>query len=137
MQQYRLEHDFLGNMQVPVNRYYGIQTQRGLDNFPISGVPIYHFPEFIKAFAFIKKACAEANRDLCLIDPELSTAIVAACDEIANGRFHREFVVDMIQGGGGTSTNMNFNEVIANRALELLGYEKGRYDILHPNTPTT
>ncbi len=134
MTQYRLEHDLLGERQVPARRYYGVQTLRALENFHITGIPLFHYPHFIQALAYVKKAAAQANARLGLLDERLAEAIVRACDEILAGQWHTEFVVDIVQGGAGTSTNMNANEVIANRALEILGYEKGRYDILHPNT---
>ncbi len=128
----RHEHDLLGERDVPADRYYGIQTLRALENFDITGIPISHYPRFINSLASIKKAAAIANCELGLLKKNLADAIGQACDEITAGKFYSEFVVDVIQGGAGTSTNMNANEVIANRALEILGYEKGRYDILHP-----
>ncbi len=131
--QCRTEHDLLGERQVPANAYYGIQTQRALENFNLTGVPICHFPELIIALAQVKQAAARANRDLNLLEPKKADAIERACIEIVGGALHTEFVVDLIQGGAGTSTNMNANEVIANRALELLGKEKGDYQFLHPN----
>jgi len=134
MTQYRLEHDLLGERQVPARRYYGVQTLRALENFHITGIPLFHYPHFVQALAYVKKAAAQANARLGLLDTRLAEAITRACDEILAGQWHTEFVVDIVQGGAGTSTNMNANEVIANRALEILGYEKGRYDILHPNT---
>jgi len=130
---FRIEHDLLGDEEVPSNAYYGIQTQRALQNFNITGVPIGHFPELIKALAIVKQAAARANRELGLLDDAKASAIEAACIEIAGGALHSEFVVDLIQGGAGTSTNMNANEVIANRALELLGHARGDYQYLHPN----
>jgi aspartate ammonia-lyase len=132
MTQTRLEHDLLGERQVPAERYYGIQTLRALENFPLTGIPISHYPRLVNSLAYIKKAAALANRQLGLLEPPLAEAISQACDLIIAGGFHSEFVVDVIQGGAGTSTNMNANEVIANLALEGLGYQKGRYDILHP-----
>lgn len=128
----RLEHDLLGEREVPAERYYGIQTLRALENFNLTGIPIAHYPRLINSLAYIKKAAALANSELGLLEPHLAQAIARACDLIIAGRYHNEFVVDVIQGGAGTSTNMNANEVIANLALEQLGYEKGRYDILHP-----
>ncbi len=130
----RREHDLLGECDVPANRYYGIQTLRALENFSITGIPISHYPRLIQSLAYIKKAAAQTNQELELLPARIANAIVAACDELLDGKLHQEFVVDMIQGGAGTSTNMNANEVIANRALELLGYLKGRYDIIHPLT---
>ena len=132
MTDFRLEHDSLGERQVPAERYYGIQTLRAIENFSITGIPISHYPRLVYSLAYIKKAAALANRDLGLLPAELANAIAAACDEILAGKLHNEFVVDVIQGGAGTSTNMNANEVIANRALELLGRQKGEYTVLHP-----
>jgi aspartate ammonia-lyase len=132
MEKTRIEHDLLGKREVPAERYYGIQTLRATENFDISGISIAHYPRLIKSLAYIKKAAALTNQELGLLDGKLADAICRACDDILSGWLHGEFVVDVIQGGAGTSTNMNANEVIANRALEILGYEKGRYDILHP-----
>lgn len=129
----RLEHDLLGERNVPFEYYYGVQTLRALENFNISGVALNFFPLLIDSLAMVKEAAAEANYDLGLLDEKVKNAIVAACHEIKKGKFHNHFVVDLIQGGAGTSTNMNANEVIANRALEILGYEKGQYDFCHPN----
>jgi aspartate ammonia-lyase len=130
---YRLEHDLLGYEQVPADAYYGIQTQRAIRNFDITGVPISHFPQLIRALAMVKKAAALANEQLGNLDHEKAKAIVAACDEVIDGYFLDQFPVDCIQGGAGTSTNMNANEVIANRGLELMGHNKGEYKYLHPN----
>ncbi|WP_353484311.1 aspartate ammonia-lyase [Haliscomenobacter sp.] len=129
----RLEHDLLGEKHLPIDAYYGIQTQRALENFKISGVTLQFFPEFIEALVEVKKACALANYDLGFLSDEIKNGIIAACDEIMEGKLHDQFKVDMIQGGAGTSTNMNANEVIANRALEIMGYKKGEYDHCHPN----
>ena len=129
----RREHDLLGERDVPFEYYYGIQTLRAIENFNISGVTLNFFPSLIEALAMVKEAAAEANFDLGLIDVKIRDAVVLACQEIIKGKFHNHFVVDMIQGGAGTSTNMNANEVIANRALEILGYQKGEYDFCHPN----
>ena len=129
----RLEHDLLGDLAVPADAYYGVQTARALDNFRITEIALSHFPNLIRALAMVKKAAARANRQLGHLPEPLEQAICKACDEIIAGRWHEQFVVDMIQGGAGTSTNMNANEVIANRALELLGHAKGEYDQLHPN----
>ncbi len=129
----RMEHDLLGDRSVPDYAYYGVQTLRAVENFAITGIPIYHFPNLIKAFAFVKKAAASANMKLDLLDKEKAEAIMFACDEIIEGKYHDFFVVDVIQGGAGTSTNMNANEVIANIALEKLGHKKGEYNIIHPN----
>jgi len=130
--QVRLERDSLGEMAVPAQAYYGIHTMRALENFPISSVPIGVITDLIRAFAIVKRAAASANRDLELIDPAKADAIIRACQEIEGGQWHDQFVVDVIQGGAGTSTNMNFNEVIANRGLELLGRPRGEYQALHP-----
>jgi aspartate ammonia-lyase len=129
----RREHDLLGERDVPFEYYYGIQTLRAIENFNISGVTLNFFPTLIEALAMVKEAAAEANFDLGLFDVSIRDAIVLACKEITNGKLHNHFVVDMIQGGAGTSTNMNANEVIANRALEILGYQKGEYEYCHPN----
>lgn len=129
----RLEHDLLGDLAVPADAYYGVQTARAQANFRITEIPLAHFPNLVRALAMVKKAAARANRRLGLLPEPLEQAIGAACDEIVGGRWHEQFVVDMIQGGAGTSTNMNANEVIANRALELLGHAKGDYARLHPN----
>lgn len=129
----RTEHDLLGDREVPYEFYYGVQTLRGLENFNISGVSLSFYPPLIEALAMVKMAAAKANFDLGLLSKPVADAIIYACNEIMHGKFHTHFVVDMIQGGAGTSTNMNANEVIANRALELLGYEKGDYKFCHPN----
>ncbi len=133
MQPFRVEHDSLGEMRVPFDAYYGCQTLRAVDNYPITGVSIAHFPSLIQALAQVKKACAIANNELGLLEREKSDAIIAACNEVIRGQWIDEFVVDVIQGGAGTSTNMNANEVICNRALEILGHAKGEYEFLHPN----
>src|SRR5690606_26003977 len=112
----RTEKDLLGERQVPDDALYGVQTLRALENFPISGTPLREFPSLIEALAAVKEAAAMANRDLGLLDPERSDAIIRAAREVRQGRHHEHFLVDMIQGGAGTSTNMNANEVIANRA---------------------
>jgi len=129
----RREHDLLGERDVPSEAYYGIQTLRAMENFHISGVSLSFYPVFIQALAMVKMAAAKANYDLGLLNKEITDAIVLACEEIIKGKFHRHFPVDMIQGGAGTSTNMAANEVIANRALEILGHEKGEYQYCHPN----
>jgi aspartate ammonia-lyase len=128
----RLEHDLLGDYQVPRDAYWGVHTARAVDNFPISGVPIGHYRSLIKALAIVKQAAAKANFELGELPKEVSDAIVKACIEVAEGKYDSEFVVDAIQGGAGTSTNMNANEVIANRAIEHLGGAKGDYKIVHP-----
>jgi len=129
---YRIEHDLLGDRQVPADAYYGIHTLRALENFPITGTHISIYREFIEALACVKQAAAHANQDLGVLDEARAGAIIRACREIRAGELHDQFVVDVIQGGAGTSTNMNANEVIANRGLELLGHLKGEYQHLHP-----
>lgn len=129
----RTEHDLLGARTLPGHAYYGIHTLRALENFPISGAPISVYPELIRALACVKQAAAEANAELGLLPEAKRRAIVAACAEIRAGALHEHFVVDVIQGGAGTSTNMNANEVIANRALELMGHQRGDYQHLHPH----
>ncbi len=129
----RMEHDLLGDREVPYEAYYGVQTLRGMENFNISGVTLNFYPVFVKGLAVVKQAAARANYDLGLLDQKVFEAMDQACEEIINGKFVYHFTVDMIQGGAGTSTNMNANEVIANRALEIMGYEKGQYDYCHPN----
>ncbi|KPL14755.1 MAG: aspartate ammonia-lyase [Bacteroides sp. SM23_62] len=129
----RLEYDLLGEREVPFEYYYGIQTLRALENFNISGIVLAHYPLLIEALAMVKMAAAKTNNELGLLSKPVAEAIMQACQEIINGKLHTQFVVDMIQGGAGTSTNMNANEVIANRALEILGYEKGEYRYCHPN----
>jgi aspartate ammonia-lyase len=128
----RLEHDLLGEREVPNSAYWGIHTLRAIENFPISGVPIGHYRSFVRAFGFIKEAAAIANRELGALDPELAEPIIKACIDVRDGMLDGEFVVDAIQGGAGTSSNMNANEVIANRALEVAGFEKGDYSKIHP-----
>ncbi len=130
----RREHDLLGERDVPQSALYGVQTLRAMENFAISGVELREFPTLITAIAAVKEAAAESNRDLGLLEPAIADAIVAACREIRSGLHHEHFRVDMVQGGAGTSTNMNANEVIANRALELSGRQRGDYDFIHPNS---
>ena len=129
----RLEHDLLGERPVPVDAYYGIHTLRAVENFPITGSPISIYPDLIRALACIKQAAAMANHELGLLDAERTDVIVRACEQIRAGKLQDQFVVDVIQGGAGTSTNMNANEVIANLALELMGHARGEYQFLHPN----
>src|SRR5713226_4392531 len=128
----RIEHDLLGDRAVPAGAYYGIHSLRALENFSITGTPISHYPELVNALACVKQAAAIANCELGLIDDRRSDAIRLACEEVREGKLHEEFVVDVIQGGAGTSTNMNANEVICNRALEILGHARGEYQHLHP-----
>lgn len=130
---FRMEHDLLGEREIPANAYYGVQTLRATENFHISGIPLATYPALIRSLAYVKKAAALTNKQLGLLSATVADAISGACDEILAGRFRDQFVVDMIQGGAGTSTNMNANEVIANIALEKLGHDKGSYEIVHPN----
>ena len=129
----RIEHDLLGEKAVPETAYYGIQTLRALENFNISGITLNFYPDFIRGLAKVKKAAAIANHELGHIPDNIIDAICQACDEIGMGMLHNHFIVDMLQGGAGTSTNMNANEVIANRALEILGHRRGEYQYCHPN----
>lgn len=129
----RVEHDLLGDREIPIEYYFGIQTVRAMENFNISRVRLHFFPALIKGLAVVKKGAAMANCDLELLDTEKAEAIIKACDEIIAGKLKEHFVVDMVQGGAGTSTNMNANEVIANRALEIMGYGRGQYKVIHPN----
>jgi aspartate ammonia-lyase len=128
----RVESDFLGSKEVPADAYYGIQTMRAVENFPITGRRLH--PELIQALAMVKKAAALANMEVELLPYPLGEAIVQAAEEIISGKLHDQFLVDPIQGGAGTSMNMNANEVIANRALEILGKERGNYAIISPNS---
>ena len=128
----RIEHDLLGDRAVPADAYYGIHTLRALENFPITGTSISIYPDLIAALACVKQAAAIANSELGLLDEPRAAAIRLACEEIREGKLHAEFVVDVIQGGAGTSTNMNANEVVCNRALEILGHARGEYRHLHP-----
>jgi aspartate ammonia-lyase len=129
----RIEKDFLGQKELDDDVYYGVQTQRGKENFHITGIPMSTEPEFVKAFGYVKKAAAMANRDLGVLDAKIAEAIIAACDGLIAGEMRDQFVTDFIQGGAGTSTNMNANEVIANLALERLGFKKGDYQHVSPN----
>ena len=129
----RMEHDLLGDREVPDEALYGVQTLRALENFPITGTPLREFPELIVALGAVKEAAALANEELGLLAPETAQLIVQAAREVRAGRHHEHFLVDMIQGGAGTSTNMNANEVIANRSLELAGKQRGDYKAVHPN----
>ena len=129
----RKEHDLLGDRYVPFNAYYGVHTLRAIENFPITGTPISIYPDLISALAAIKQAAAQTNFELGLLEETQANAIIQACEAVRAGKLHDQFVVDVIQGGAGTSTNMNANEVIANLSLEILGYEKGEYRHLHPN----
>jgi aspartate ammonia-lyase len=129
----RVEHDLLGDLPVPADAYYGVQTARALENFHISGVELRLYPNFIKALAMVKMAAARANYDCKQFSKEILKGIEGACKEIIDGKLHDEFRLDVFQGGAGTSTNMNANEVIANRALELIGHKKGEYKFCDPH----
>src|SRR5437764_3451826 len=129
----RIEHDLLGDLAVPADAYYGVQTARALENFKISGVQLRLYPNFIKALAMVKLAAARANFETGGFSKEILTAMEGACQEIIDGKLHDQFKLDVLQGGAGTSTNMNVNEVIANRALELMGHEKGEYKYCDPH----
>jgi aspartate ammonia-lyase len=128
---YRIEKDSLGELKVPVNAYYGVQTQRAVENFPISGIKPH--PDWVKATVLVKKAAAIVNNKLNLLDKKKADAIIQACDEILNGKNLDQFVVDVYQAGAGTSHNMNANEVIANRAMEILGGKRGDYSMVSAN----
>jgi len=130
---FRTERDSLGEREVSNAHYYGVQTTRAVENFPFSGMRLSHFQHLVNAFAYVKKAAATANSILGVLDPKIAEAICQACDRILAGELHEHFVVDMIQGGAGTSSNMNANEVIANLALEIMGHRKGEYEYCHPN----
>ena len=132
-QKFRVESDLLGELQVPAEAYYGVQTQRALNNYKISNTRMCDYPEYVIAIAYVKMAAATANAELGVLDKKIAEAICAACREIVGGKFHDQFPVDMMQGGAGTSVNMNANEVIANRALELMGHKKGEYQYCSPN----
>ncbi|MCW3464086.1 aspartate ammonia-lyase [Chitinophaga nivalis] len=129
----RIEHDFLGEKEIPHDVYYGIQTLRALENFHITGIPLMVEPIFVQSLGYVKKAAAMANRDLGVLDKDIAAYIIKACDRVIAGEFNNQFLSDLIQGGAGTSVNMNANEVIANVALEMMGKEKGQYDFCHPN----
>ncbi|MEO8536510.1 MAG: aspartate ammonia-lyase [Betaproteobacteria bacterium] len=129
----RIEHDLLGERQVPAAVYFGVHTLRAVENFPITGSPISIYPDLVNALACIKQAAALTNHQLGMLDERRADAICRACEDIRNGLLHDQFVVDVIQGGAGTSTNMNANEVIANLGLEKLGHARGEYEYLHPN----
>ncbi len=130
---HRTEKDFLGTKEIPLDAYYGVQTLRGKENFHITGIPMATEPYFVKAFGYVKKAAALANRDLGVLDARIADAIGCACDRLIAGELRDQFLTDFIQGGAGTSTNMNANEVIANLALEQLGHQKGEYQFVDPN----
>ncbi len=125
--QTRTEKDLLGEKQIPADAYYGVQTARALENFQISGIPINHYPGFVEAWAIVKLAAAQANTDVGAMNKEKLAAIEQATQAVRNGEYHDQFLVDWYQGGAGTSTNMNANEVLANIALEKTGHQKGEY----------
>ena len=128
----RTERDSLGEHEVPADVYWGVHTARALANFPISGTPVGSHRALVEALGAVKLAAARANHEVGLLDNRRFDAIAQAADEVRTGRLDAQFVVDVIQGGAGTSTNMNANEVIANRALEILGFPRGAYDEIHP-----
>ena len=130
---YRIEKDLLGTMEIPQECYHGIQTQRAVNNFKLSGKKLTDYPELINALAYVKSACATANLQQKSLDEVKANAIIKAAEYVQTGRFNNSFAIDMIQGGAGTSSNMNINEVLANISLELLDHEKGQYHYLHPN----
>ena len=130
----RIEHDLLGEKEIPQDAYFGIHTLRAKENFPLSGLKIH--PELINGLALVKKACARANLELGFLPSEIGQAIIAAREDLISGKLHKEIVVDALQGGAGTSSNMNINEVIANRPIEILGGEKGNYKLVHPINPS-
>lgn len=132
----RKEHDFIGELEIDDSVYYGVQTFRAVNNFHFSGRKLRDYPFFVKAFAQIKKAAALANKEVGVLDPKIADALCGAADRVIAGEFLDQFVVDMIQGGAGTSTNMNTNEVLTNLALESLGHKKGEYQYIHPNDHT-
>ncbi len=133
MENFRRESDLLGELLVPADAYYGVQTQRAIENFRISGQYLFSYPELIRGLAFVKKAAALTNYELGLLNEELFLKITETCDELINGKLHDQFPIDMIQGGAGTSVNMNANEVIANRVLEKMGKNRGDYQFCSPN----
>src|SRR6516162_5361831 len=129
----RTEHDLLGEKEIPADAYYGVQTARALENFQLSGVAINHYPGFVEAWAIVKLAAARANADVGAMKPERLAAIEKACQAVRDGKYMDQFQVDWYQGGAGTSTNMNANEVLANVALELTGHQKGEYQFVEPH----
>src|SRR6478736_6115328 len=127
------EKDLLGEKQIPADAYYGVQTARALENFKLSGIKINHYPGFVEAWAIVKLAAARANTDVGAMKPDRLAAIEKACQAVREGKYHDQFLVDWYQGGAGTSTNMNANEVLANVGLELGGHKKGEYQFLEPH----
>jgi len=132
-QKFRVEKDLIGEKQIPADAYYGVQTARALENFQVSGVLINHYSGFVEAYAIVKQAAARANTDVGAMKPEILQAIEKACQAVRDGKYHDQFLVDWYQGGAGTSTNMNVNEVLANVALELTGHKKGEYQYVDPH----
>ena len=132
-EKFRLESDLLGELKVPVDAYYGVQTQRGINNYHISRKKMRDYPDYIIAIAYVKLAAIQTNHSLGVINDEISGAISKACQELIDGKLHENFPIDMMQGGAGTSVNMNANEVIANRSLEIMGHKKGEYQYCYPN----
>jgi aspartate ammonia-lyase len=130
---FRTDHDLLGDRDIPADAYWGVHTLRAVENFPITGQPLSTNAQLVRGLAAVKLAAARTNQELGLLDAVRADAIAEACQEILDGKLHEQFIVDVIQGGAGTSSNMNANEVIANRALEILGHQKGDYSRLHPN----
>ena len=130
---YRIEHDLIGEKKIPASAYYGVQTLRGMENFDISGVPISHYPDLIRAFAMVKLAAARANHDCGILPRKVLKGIEAACNDVIDGKLHDQFLLDVFQGGAGTSTNMAANEVLANRALEHMGHKRGQYEHCDPH----
>ena len=132
-EQFRVESDLLGELKVPANAYYGVQTQRGINNYHISRKKMRDYPDYVIAIAYVKFAAVQTNHTLGVINDEIAGAISQACQEIIDGKLHENFPIDMMQGGAGTSVNMNANEVIANRALEIMGHKRGEYQYCYPN----
>lgn len=133
----RREHDLLGEMEIPAEYYFGVQTMRAVENFHISRVRLNFFPELIRALADVKQGAAMANRDLGLLDPAIADAIIRACEELRAGKLEEQFVVDMVQGGAGTSTNLNANEVIANRRSNSSAMKRANISSATPTTTST
>ena len=132
-QQTRTEKDLLGEKQIPADAYYGVQTMRALENFPVSGVKTNFYPDYVRAYAMVKLAAARANTDIGRMKKEKLDAIEKACKAVIDGKYHDQFLVDLYQGGAGTSANMNANEVLANIALEMSGHKKGEYQYIEPH----
>src|SRR5512144_188450 len=131
--QTRTEKDLLGEKQIPADAYYGVQTARALENFQVSGVVTKFYPDYVRAYAMVKLAAARANADVGRMSKEKLSAIEKACQAVIDGKYHDQFLVDLYQGGAGTSANMNANEVLANIALELSGHKKGEYQYIEPH----